>query len=770
MSKRILLVVLLSSMIVAVAVDRPVTSETKPQDAAAPDLPQMLDFEVAELDLPRFGGEAQAFDVAVPVGGLPYVLELRPHSVRSADFRVLVDPGNRQLQEVEVPAPSTYRGTVAGMPGAFVAATLSEGKLWAKITFAADDVWYVEPLSELSDQPAAEALHISYREDDAVPVDNFCGVTNPPGPQLAVPPGEPADGGIAGTGIVIADLACDADVEYWIKNQSNVVTTMIDIENVVNQMEEIYEDQTFLTYELTTIIVRTGNVADDPYSSSICGTLLDQLRDTWVTTPESQIKRDVVQLFTGRVLSDCLGIAYLSTLCEPVATGFHYSLVESKATGLPFSYRLGLTAHELAHTLSALHCCGSCAGCGGCRIMCPCIGGCSGIVTSFEQAAVDAINAYQNANSACFVDLPLPITPPFFDDVPASTLSADKWIWNKGALSSSAGSGEPSPSFAIHLDTAGGGTYQDDEIRSNFINLAGMGGAGVLVSYWTEHVGVEAGEELIVEYWAGLQWIPLNTVVSDGVNQPAFEFHQHSLTGLSPSPFHSEFRLRFRSAVDTTDDEWYIDDVFVGTLPPPSNNLCAGPVAITDGTTPFTTIGATTDGLPLICDGGSPAFDKDIWYTYIATCTAPVTISTCNDADFDTILAVYFPGACPPSSPLACSDDSPGCGTTSEVVVDLIKGVPYIIRVGGKSGASGSGNITITCDAQPECAWDCDGSGDGNANVADLLALLGQYDANSPNNCDGGACDYDASGCVDVVDLLKLLAHYTTDPAGIGCP
>ena len=52
--------------------------------------------------------------------------------------------------------------------------------------------------------------------------------------------------------------------------------------------------------------------------------------------------------------------------------------------------------------------------------------------------------------------------------------------------------------------------------------------------------------------------------------------------------------------------------------------------------------------------------------------------------------------------------------------------------------------------------------------VLDLLALLGEYDAESPDNCTGGACDYDGSGCIDVVDLLKLLSHY--DPAGVGCP
>ncbi len=67
------------------------------------------------------------------------------------------------------------------------------------------------------------------------------------------------------------------------------------------------------------------------------------------------------------------------------------------------------------------------------------------------------------------------------------------------------------------------------------------------------------------------------------------------------------------------------------------------------------------------------------------------------------------------------------------------------------------------------CPWDCDGSFDGNVNVGDLLALLGQYDSGAPDNCTGGSCDFNGDGCVDVVDLLKLLSHYTTDPGGIGC-
>ena len=75
---------------------------------------------------------------------------------------------------------------------------------------------------------------------------------------------------------------------------------------------------------------------------------------------------------------------------------------------------------------------------------------------------------------------------------------------------------------------------------------------------------------------------------------------------------------------------------------------------------------------------------------------------------------------------------------------------------------------TLGPSAPPACPWDCDGSADGVVAIADLLALLAQFDPESPLNCTGGACDFDGSGCVDVADLLKLLAHY--DPNGLGCP
>ncbi len=127
---------------------------------------------------------------------------------------------------------------------------------------------------------------------------------------------------------------------------------------------------------------------------------------------------------------------------------------------------------------------------------------------------------------------------------------------------------------------------------------------------------------------------------------------------------------------------------------PPANDLCANAAPIAEGAALFSTFFATTDGLPLVCDGQSTPFVKDVWYTYTPQCTGTATIGTCNGAGFDTIVAVYFAGSCPPSAALSCSNDAPGCGLTSSVQLQVFAGFPYLIRIGGTQGA---GTLTISC-------------------------------------------------------------------------
>ncbi|MCA9285241.1 MAG: S8 family serine peptidase [Phycisphaerales bacterium] len=190
------------------------------------------------------------------------------------------------------------------------------------------------------------------------------------------------------------------------------------------------------------------------------------------------------------------------------------------------------------------------------------------------------------------------------------------------------------------------------------------------------------------------------------------------------------------------------------------NDTCTTALEIFDGQTPFSTVGAATDGpANANCDFfGNDQVSQDIWFRYVATCTGPLSISTCGAADFDTKLAVYGPGILGGTCPgglfggvlLGCVDDTAGCeGNTSTLAVTVEEGTTYRIRVGGYGSASGHGTLTVACGA----ACEGDLNGDGAVDGADLGALLGQWGG-------PGSADLDGNGTVDGADLGLLLGNW----------
>lgn len=82
---------------------------------------------------------------------------------------------------------------------------------------------------------------------------------------------------------------------------------------------------------------------------------------------------------------------------------------------------------------------------------------------------------------------------------------------------------------------------------------------------------------------------------------------------------------------------------------------------------------------------------KDVWYTFVAGCTAPHTFSTCSGALNDTVLEVL--DSCANLQSLGCNDDS--CGLRSEVTVNLVVNNTYLVRCGGWNSSVGSFAIDI---------------------------------------------------------------------------
>ncbi|MCA8962810.1 MAG: hypothetical protein KDC38_19940, partial [Planctomycetes bacterium] len=123
---------------------------------------------------------------------------------------------------------------------------------------------------------------------------------------------------------------------------------------------------------------------------------------------------------------------------------------------------------------------------------------------------------------------------------------------------------------------------------------------------------------------------------------------------------------------------------------------CSDAMAIGDGDTAYSTIGATTDG-PAPCG----SLGADVWFSYTATCTGDLTLSTCDQADYDTAIAIYDAAVpCPPMAgdEIGCNDDGAGCaGGTSTLTVAVTEGSTYLIQVGGAAGAQGGGTLSLSC-------------------------------------------------------------------------
>jgi len=126
-------------------------------------------------------------------------------------------------------------------------------------------------------------------------------------------------------------------------------------------------------------------------------------------------------------------------------------------------------------------------------------------------------------------------------------------------------------------------------------------------------------------------------------------------------------------------------------------------------------LGTLTGGQSVTLTGQSninAAYDSDVavdcgvstnngvWYKLNAPFPAEVTASTCNQANFDTMISMYS-GAC---GSLVCetgADDSGGCGLTTRLTDDVPFGSIYIM-VHGFYGYEGNFDLTVSIDLCPD--------------------------------------------------------------------
>lgn len=196
-----------------------------------------------------------------------------------------------------------------------------------------------------------------------------------------------------------------------------------------------------------------------------------------------------------------------------------------------------------------------------------------------------------------------------------------------------------------------------------------------------------------------------------------------------------------------------------------SNDTCACATAIALGDTAFNTTGASSDAptsSPAFCGSFGTGFFRDVWFAYTPTEAGHLTVSTCNQATYDTRLELW--SGCPSdgsSVVLVCNDDGEGCATfTSFMEADVSCGATYYVRVGSySSGTTGSGTLTLALTNTTPCAPPCpaDINGDGQVNGADLGLLIGNWGGS-------GTGDLNNDGLVNGADLGILIGNWGPCP------
>lgn len=342
-------------------------------------------FQLTEIE--EHTALADLLQVPVTIDGRVELMVLERRSIRAPGFKILVDKGAGELEEAPLPPVKTYVGSLDGVEGSIVSASLHDG-VTAQIRidgpFPKD--FNVQPLSSIF-AGAPESAHVVFTAAQVVEDGRLCGgalLHGQMGPQLKL--ADPQDSP-DGTSRVRKNcqIAFDADFEFYQKNGSSVPNTTADIEGVMNGVRTTYERDCDVTFTITTVIVRS--TSSDPYTSTNPETLLNQFRNHWQAS-QGAVVRDIAHLMTGKnVDGGTIGIAWLSAVC----TSNGYGLSESRFTTNTNS-RLALTAHEIGHNFSAGHCDGN----GDCHIMCSGLGGCNGLGTPpfFGNAEKTTINNY----------------------------------------------------------------------------------------------------------------------------------------------------------------------------------------------------------------------------------------------------------------------------------------------------------------------------------------------------------------------------------------
>lgn len=321
------------------------------------------------LEIPR--GNPRAFEIDVPLERGVVTIALERAHIFSDDATVTI-VGDQVREEDWAPLDlPIYRGTIEGDEGTIVAAHLTQAGGLQMIIAGGDGVTrFVEP--NLGARGLGKLRsHVIYSAIDLEPREGSCAVElgeEQDAPEQQVLTGGDRMGSTGDPQILVAELAIDADYEYFQLFGSSTSAVTEDVASLMAMVNVVYERDTGITHRISALIIRTS--PNDPYSSTESSALLNEMVSHWRAN-ESSVQRDLAHLFTGKDLDgSIIGRAKVGVVCGSSA----YAISQARYT-TNVARRVGLIAHELGHNWGADHCTGEAA----CQIMCSSLGGCDGL-------------------------------------------------------------------------------------------------------------------------------------------------------------------------------------------------------------------------------------------------------------------------------------------------------------------------------------------------------------------------------------------------------
>jgi regulation of enolase protein 1 (concanavalin A-like superfamily) len=188
----------------------------------------------------------QQFTATFTNGGNSITVNFQRHSIRSANFSVVVQDDNGNLNPYVAPLSSTYLGTPVGSPGAFACATIEPDGVTLRSQIVFEDGYSWSGSTPLSGGEVGGVGETNWNK---------------------VWPGSTPGTGGAGSNVYVADVGFDAAWRYFNAHGLDINKTICDIENGLLKTNLIYLRDASIEHHISRIVIR-GSQSKDPYETS----------------------------------------------------------------------------------------------------------------------------------------------------------------------------------------------------------------------------------------------------------------------------------------------------------------------------------------------------------------------------------------------------------------------------------------------------------------------------------------------------------------------